>query len=324
LSGANAARYRTPTLDAVVDWASPEAYKRVGAPPNGSDYVRLRRAGGTFLGSSAVNSISFDGSPGFPRRGVEWRVEPSPIDHAGNPALHSGSGGGLDRGIVRTVKVPTAGATLSFATRFDLSPGLDFAFVQVSTNNGKSWRSLRGNLTTSTIDPSATPTARRALPGLTGKSGGGTFPAWTSATYDLSAYRGKSVLLAFRYVSDPRVAFPGWWIDDVRLGGTVLSDGGTLAGWRSFSQVSSEPISGFTVQLVGYSGSQAKRAFVHRLMLDGRLRATLEGAALKKLLAPGYETVAAIVTYDDPAESKTTYAPYVLRVNGVVQPGGRR
>jgi Immune inhibitor A-like, MAM domain len=324
LSGGTAARYRTPTLDASVDWASPEAYRAAGAPPNGSDYVRLRNAGGKFLASSAIRSISFDGSAGFPRRGVEWRVEPSPIDHAGNPALHSGSGGGLDRGIVRTVTVPNSGATLSFATRFDMSPGLDFGFVQVSTNGGKSWRSVGGNLTTSTADPSLTPAARTALPGLTGKSGGGTFPAWTTATYDLSAYRGKSVLLAFRYISDPRVTFPGWWIDDVKLGSTLLTDGSSLTGWRSFSQVSSEPVTGFTVQLIGYSGTPGKRAFVQRLKLDGRLRGKLEGAALKKLLAPGYEVVAAIVTLDDPAESKTAYAPYVLRVNGVVQPGGRR
>ena len=35
---------------------------------------------------------------------------------------------------------------------------------------------------------------------------------------NLAACRGRTVLLAFRYASDPRVNFPRWWIDDVRLG----------------------------------------------------------------------------------------------------------
>ena len=148
-------------------------------------------------------------------------------------------------------------------------------------------------------------------------------PRWVAASYDLAAYRGRSVLLAFRYVSDPRVSFPGWWIDNVRLGATSLTDGGSLAGWQSLSRISSEPVTGFTVQLVGYSNAPRKVAFVHRLRLDGRLRGELSGAALRRVLAPGFDVVAAIVTQDDPSESKTAYARYVLRVNGVVQHGGR-
>jgi hypothetical protein len=32
--------------------------------------------------------------------------------------------------------------------------------------------------------------------------------------------------------------------------------------------------------------------------------------------------VAAIVSYDEPTESITDYAPYNLKVNGMTQPGG--
>ena len=137
LSGGAVGRFRVPTLDAAVNWAAPQSYLRPGAPPNGSDYVRLTGANRAFLPSSQIRSIAFDGSVAFPRRPVEWRVEPNPLEHAGNAAFHSGSGGGLDRGIVRRIVVPRTGATLSFATRYDLSPGLDFAFVQVSTNDGR-------------------------------------------------------------------------------------------------------------------------------------------------------------------------------------------
>jgi hypothetical protein len=223
---------------------------------------------------------------------------------------------------VREVKVPSGAATLTFQTRYDLAPGLDFGFVQVSTNRGRSWRSLSGSQTFATASPNASPLVRRNLPGLTGKSGQGQFPAWTRATFDLGAYRGKTVLLAFRYLSDPRVSFPGWWIDDIRLGGTTLTAGRSLAGWKSFSQVTpGERVGGFTVQLVGYT-TTAKRAAIQRLRLDGRQRAVLKGAPLRRFLSGGYDVVAAIVTFDEPTESRTTYAPYVLRVNGVRQPGG--
>jgi hypothetical protein len=322
LAGGQAARYRTATLSASVDWRNPQAFRTSGAPPNGSDYVRFRKRSGSFFRAGEVTSIAFDGSQAFPVRPVEWSVDRNPPDRGGDAALHSGGGGGLDRGIVRQVKVPSRGATLTFQTRYDLTPGLDFAFVQVSTNRGRSWRSLGGPLTTGTASPSASPLVRRNLPGLTGKSGQSPFPAWTRATYDLAAYRGRTVLIAFRYVSDPRVTSPGWWIDDVRLGGTILTAGRSLGGWRSFSQLTpGERVGGFTVQLVGYT-TTARRAAIQRLRLDGRLRARLTGAPLRRFLSGGYDVVAAIVTFDDPTEARTTYAPYVLRVNGVQQSGG--
>ena len=322
LAGGIAARYRVPTIDGAIAWENAQSYAKPGAPPNGSDYVRLGRSGRP-LASGAIRSIAFDGSAAAPRRPVEWRVDPSPLDRAGDAALHSGSGGGIDRGIVRRVSVPRSGARLAFATRYDLAPGLDVAAVQVSADAGRTWRSVRGNVTTRSLDPTAGPKARRSLPALTGRSGGGRLPRWVDASYDLAAYRGRTVLLAFRLVTDSRVTFPGWWIDDVRLAGRPLSNGGSLAGWQSLSRVSSEPADGFTVQLVGISDA-GRRAFVHRLRLDGRLRGELSGAALRRLLAPGYELVAAIVTHDDPTGTKVAYAPYTLRVNGVVQPGGRR
>lgn len=323
LAGAQQARYRVPTLDASINWGSSDAYLNPGVPPNGSDYVRLRGTGGRFLKASQIRTISFDGSAAFPRRPVEWTVDPSPLDHAGNPALYSGGAGGLDRGLVRQVKVQNGAPKLTFTTRYDLAPGLDFAFVEVSTNGGRTWRSLSNALTTSSAAAGASPTVRRNLPGLTGKSGQGAFPRWITTSFDLSAYRGKTVLLAFRYVSDPHVTFPGWWIDDVRVGGALITDGTSLAGWKSFSQVSGERQGGFTVQLAGYTTGGAKRAFIHRLKLDPNLRGQLSGTKRQRLLTGGYNVVAAIVTYDEPTEAKPDPAPYVLRVNGLRQAGGR-
>jgi hypothetical protein len=57
-----AGRYRSQGLDAAINWDTQDAYSRLGAPPNGSDYVRLRDATG-YLGAGAIDSISFDGAP---------------------------------------------------------------------------------------------------------------------------------------------------------------------------------------------------------------------------------------------------------------------
>jgi hypothetical protein len=62
LSRGFARRYRSRGLDAAINWDTPDAYSSLGAPPNGSDYVRLRGPSG-FLGAGAIDSISFDGAP---------------------------------------------------------------------------------------------------------------------------------------------------------------------------------------------------------------------------------------------------------------------
>ena len=52
------ATYATPRLRATVNWATPRAYARPGAPPNGSDYVRLRGSRG-YLHTRNLRSLSF-------------------------------------------------------------------------------------------------------------------------------------------------------------------------------------------------------------------------------------------------------------------------
>jgi hypothetical protein len=48
----------------------------------------------------------------------------------------------------------------------------------------------------------------------------------------------------------------------------------------------------------------------------------LTGGALRKAIGFKADVVAAIVTYHDSSEEVQQNAPYSLRVNGVVQPGG--
>jgi hypothetical protein len=62
LSGSVRARdVDAPTLDATINWDTPDAYSTPGAPSNGADYVRLRDASGNYLTGSQIDALSFQG-----------------------------------------------------------------------------------------------------------------------------------------------------------------------------------------------------------------------------------------------------------------------
>lgn len=296
------------SLHSSVDWDSPDAYATPGAAPNGSDFVLLRDAAGHPLTGAQLQSLSFDGATTLPSRPVEWTLD--------GGELASGSGDLLDRGIVRSVSVPASGdRTLTFSTRYAIEPGFDFGFVQVSTDGGRTYTSL-GNADTTSAAGAYPPIAALGQ-GFTGDSGG-----TRSESFDLSPYAGQTILLAFRYTTDPAVAGPGWWIDDVAVGGVLVADGSTLAGWQSPSEVFPTPVAGFTVQLVSIGGGRRPDVQLATLRLDSSLDASLSARDLRKQVDPRATTVAAIVTFDDPTETADRYAPYGLVVNGVLQPGG--
>jgi hypothetical protein len=302
--------YRAKRLTASVNWDNPHAYSSDGAPPNGGDFVRLRDGGGEYLNAGEVDEIEFDGASTLPPLPVEWVVDEDPPEHEGNPALYSGSGDNLDRAIVREVTVPADDATLTFDTFFEIEEAYDGGFVQVSTDGGETYTTL-ANENTSDEWSSEVPG-----PGLTGSSGG-----WRTETFDLSDYAGQDVLLAFHYITDGGVAFDGWWIDNVAVGGTVVSDGNDLDAWDSPSEVNAVEVAGFTVQLVAYDDAH-EVAYWFELPLNESFDGAISGAELDEAIGESAETVGAIVTYDEPTERVAQYAPYALTVNGTLQPGG--
>lgn len=139
----------------------------------------------------------------------------------------------------------------------------------------------------------------------------------------MSGYTG-TVLLAFRAFNDPSVLGndpaipPGFWVDNVRIGTTLVSDGNDLATWRSFTQVRPNTVAGFTVSIISIDGNKIT---VKRLPLTGSF-AVSGNAGVQKYIDKNADFVGAVVTYHDPTETSTQYAPYRLTVNGVVQPGG--
>ena len=312
LTGGDPLQFSANKLAATVNWDSPDAYASPGAPPNGSDYVRLRAANGDYLTAADLDTITFDGADAFPAD--PWSIDPDPEGHAGDPALYSGAGTLLDRAIVQQVNVPNNDPTLTFETMFELEAPYDFGFVQISTDDGQTWQSLGNTNTTSQVNVDTIQKVKDNVPGFTGSSGG-----WTTQTFDLAPFAGDQILLAFRYVTDGSVESPGWWVDDVVLGNQTLSNGSTLAGWTA-TELDPTPIQGFNVRLIAYEadGSNAWTALLPLTNNSG----SLSGVALDSALGTTAETVAAIVTFQDPGESVAEYAPYTLTVNGATQPGG--
>ena len=318
LNGGDTADYQTDTLSARINFSTRHAYSKAGAPPNGSDYVRLRDDAGDFLAADAISQIKFNGTSNLPSLPVEWKVDRKPPHHGDNPALYSGSGPNFDRAIVKRVKVPENNPRLSFRTKWKMENGWDFGFVQVSTDNGKTYKSLSNKDTTNTADPGTISLVKQNLPGFTGNSKG-----WRTERFNLAKYAGSRVLLSFRYITDSGVDLPGWWVDEVKVGRNSISQGKSLAEWRSMSEVRRKPISGFTVQLVAYNDA-GDEAWIAEIPLGPRFDGSLSGADLTGAIGDSAETVAAIVTYDEPTEavSPVQYAPYRLKVNDVLQPGG--
>ena len=308
-------RYQTTNLNASIYWENPESYSSPGAPPNGSDYVQLRDAHGTPFSSSKIRTIEFTSPAKHAPAPLEWES----VTVAGDTVLSAGAVDNADRSIIRPVAVPASGdRTLTFETRFGLETEWDFSFVQVSTDDGLTWTSLANENTTEEHNPAAAPEIVAQLPGFNGDAD------WHVETFDLSAYAGTTVLLRFRLMTDGATLGnggpieAGWLVDDVKVGGLLVSDG-SLAGWGT----EAPPIAGYTLQLISIGTKHGKRATLVRVPVQSGHTYSLDAKKLfRALLGKDAETVAMLVMYDEPTESISRYAPYSLKVNGVLQPGG--
>src|ERR1700709_2529701 len=106
----------------------------------------------------------------------------------------------------------------------------------VSTTGGKTYHAIAN---ANTID------------GPLGPAFNGDADGWATQTFDLSAYAGKTVVLAFRYISDGGGNEGGWYIDDVNVGGTLINDGTSTAPFQSITQFRPTPVANWNLRLVG-------------------------------------------------------------------------
>jgi hypothetical protein len=311
LSRDQKARFTSEQLNSAIDWAFTGSYDSPGAPTNGADFV-LGIADRP-VNSNTIRSMSFRGDQSYSPDPLEWTINDS--------ALYAGTGNNVDRAAVYDVTVPAGAPRLTFSARYNIEEGWDFGVVQVSTDGGKTYTSLANAHTTTAHNPAAAANIVAALPGFTGLQ-----PAYTTETFDLSAYAGSEIKLSFRYLTDEATNGTntdpsGWWIRDVKVEDTVVTTGATLAGARSATQVSPVPVAGWKVQAVGWK-LDGSRVRYHEFRLNENNFVSASRAQLRRWFR-GADRIAFVVTVDDPTEAANKNAGYRLRVNGELQPGGR-
>lgn len=134
--------------------------------------------------------------------GSGWAIETSTDSYAGTKRFKTNVGfatyyDGADWSVV-SPSFSLAGktsATLSFYNKYKTESGYDFSRVEISTNGGTSWTSLRS---------------------VSGQSTG--YPSWAQVTLNLNSYVGNSnCKLRFRFTSDSSVADWGVALDQILL-----------------------------------------------------------------------------------------------------------
>ncbi len=106
-------------------------------------------------------------------------------------------------------------AQLKFWTKWAIEPTWDFATVELSTNNGSTWTTLRSKLSHSgsgrsgSLQPTGTWGYESYTPGLT----------WVEQEVDLTSYLNRQIKLRFRVAADGGEERDGFYVDDIRVYG---------------------------------------------------------------------------------------------------------
>ncbi len=308
------------SLNSTV-YFSGEAYNTPGAPPWGADYIPLGQG-------RKLTRLAFDGADQFDfPSGNDWTIDSdgywtSP-DEAGDTVYADQT----DSSLAREVTVPAGPAVLTFDHWYQMENSWDFGFVQVMSDDG--FVSLPCTGTVPTANTDADPTISANLPGYTGPtddptdpSTAGTPAAPLSATCDLSAYAGETVVLAFRLMSDAAVQFDGWHIRNVAIDGTpVDSTPADITDWDN--EQFFQPIDlGFNLTLVGLDGKVDKYGHVSHAHVVTVIQTHLRRGSKynlswwDRLRLWGSDQVVAIVSGIPKDETVGVYFPYSLKVNG--------
>lgn len=107
-----------------------------------------------------------------------------------------------------------APVTLTFWTDYTIEEYWDYAFVEISTDNGITWTTLADmDGVTTNADPNGRLVDYGGLQnGITGDSGG-----WTQLRFDLSTYTGSLIKLRLRYATDAGFLDRGMFVDDLAI-----------------------------------------------------------------------------------------------------------
>ena len=130
-------------------------------------------------------------------------------------------------------------ATLNYSVFADIEHGYDFAYVAVSTDNGRSWQPLSAD-NMQGLDPADSPSGSAHTPRFyTGRS-----QEWVQESIDLTPFAGQTIQLRFEYVTDPILTYAGIAFDDISVPEINFFDDAEseLDGWTAEGFVRSTDI----------------------------------------------------------------------------------
>ena len=183
--------------------------------------------------------------------------------------------------LTREVNLTQVGkATLQFSTWYDIERNFDYAYVEASTDGGKTFDILPGKNST-TENPNGA-SYGNAFSGRSGVSDTKSSAQWVQEQVDLTAFAGKNILLRFEYITDDAYNAPGWAIDDISIPEINLSDSVENGenGWQARGFVRTDNVlpQRFSVQVVQQGGATR----VVRLPLDDQNRGNITITGLGK------------------------------------------
>jgi hypothetical protein len=147
-----------------------------------------------------VYSYNFDDGTlqGWTTSGTaNWGVTMS-SSHSGSYSVTDSPGGDYVNSAITYLTSPvlnltgTSNPVLAFYHKYDLENGFDFGYVQISTNGGASFNTV--------------------------KTYTGTQSSFAQEAFDLTPYQSSStVVIRFHMTSDSIVISDGWYIDDIEI-----------------------------------------------------------------------------------------------------------
>ena len=139
-----------------------------------------------------------------------------------------------------TVTVPASDPTLRARVAYEIEPGYDYAYLQVSGDGGQTW-----DFAPTSASEAGDPSGQNLGHGITGVSDG-----WVDLTADLSAWAGTPVDVRWVYLTDGRTHGWGFAVDDLSIGG--YSTGFTATDDWQLSDVYGVSGGSFTVSYPQY------------------------------------------------------------------------
>ena len=151
------------------------------------------------------------------------------IDTIGSPAsgtqfFYSGAGDDLNNTMTKTSGI--SAGSLTAKVRYDIEADFDYAFVEASTDGGATWVPVRTNHS----DPASSDQSgfNSSGTGMSGVSAGYATGAYVDLTATLPS---GTNALRLRYQTDGALTRPGFSIDEIAIGGTVVGGAEADEGW---------------------------------------------------------------------------------------------